>query len=328
MPTQAHDDWLNQGFGIDAAALRQSAMGGADPDLGDESQVADDPTGGASAPPTQNASAAPPTDDAGSRGTSAQDIAGRIAGKIAGEADLRLDLAMLQNMDMRALLDVLGRLSKAGKLEDLADRVPSENTRIGVAILTVRKDFDAQWQGLVAKLGDDDRAAVLACAPADVKLGPGDAGSRTADSGEPVVDTDAVVAVGPDGAEVQAKLTFHSSLAGDLGETEFTVHIGPNGKLSQFELDLTAIKHKIEKMGALAPLLELEATLSLNATVDLDQQATKVIFGAVQIQAKGEIEAHLKSIEVLKKVAFKLTATAGSGGVSVTGSIEFAIPGT
>jgi hypothetical protein len=263
-------------------------------------------------------------------GEAPQDIADRIGDKIKADGDLRVELAALSRMDMRALLDLMARLKKSGKLEAFADRVTGDNHRIGVAILTTRPDFDAQWQGLVAQLNDQDRKAVLERVPPDVKVPTAQATAGSARSGkrEPAVDTDAVIAVGPDGAEVQAKLTFHSSVAGNLGETEFTVHIGPNGKLSQFEVDVTAIKEKLEKMGALSSMLELEATLSLNATVALDQHATRVVFGQVQAQVKGEIEMHFKEIEALKKVAFKLTATAGSGGFSVTGSIEIAIPGT
>jgi hypothetical protein len=47
-----------------------------------------------------------------------------------------------------------------------------------------------------------------------------------------------------------------------LGETEFSVHVGPGGKLKQFELDVTAIRQRIEKIGPLASMLDLEATLS------------------------------------------------------------------
>lgn len=263
-------------------------------------------------------------------GGTAADVADRIGDKIKADGDLRVEVATLSRMDMKKLLDLMARLKKSGKLEDFADRVTGDNQRIGVAILTMRPDFDAQWQGLVAKLNDQDRKAVLERVPPGVKLPTVQATSGPARSGksEPAVDTDAVLAVGPDGAEVQAKLTFHSSLAGNLGETEFTVHVGPNGKLSQFEVDVTAIKEKLDKMEALGSMLELEATLSLNSTVALDQRATRVIFGQVQAQVKGEIEMHFKAIEALQKVAFKLTATAGSGGFSVTGSIEIPIPGT
>jgi len=232
-------------------------------------------------------------------------------------------------MDMKPLLDVVQALKKAGKLEDFADHVTSENRRVGAAILTIRPELDVQWEQLVAKLDEDDQKAILARVPADVRkrFGKGGAsGGGGSKDDDPTVEPGGVIAVGPAGAEVQAKLTFHSSLAGNLGETEFTIHIGQNGKLSQFEVDVTAIKKKLEKMKALVPMLDLEGTLSLNSTVDLDQKGTKVIFGQVQAQVKGEIEMHFQDIKILKTVAFKLTATAGTGGFSITGSIEIKIP--
>ncbi len=297
-----HDIWM-QGLGLNIGQLRQAAS-------------------------AQAAGAAPAANAKG--GTGAQDIADRIVKEIKADKDLGAEFSLLSHLDMRNLLDVMAQLKKAGVLEDFADRVTSQDRRLGAALLTTKPDLDAQWQALVGKLDDTDRNLILERVPAEAraKLAATATGPATADKSEPLVDTDAVIAVGPGGAEVQAKLTFHSSLAGNLGETEFTVHIGPDGKLSQFELDVTAIKAKIEKLGALAPMLELEATLSLNSTTDLDQKATQLVFKAVQVQAKGEIEAHFKSIKALEKVAFKLTATAGSGGFSLTGSIEIAIPGT
>lgn len=311
---EAHDVWL-AGLGVPIAKLQQAA--GA-------------PTKGGSGPGGPAAGTAAAGADAG--GNDARSVGQRILGKITQDADLSADVAMLERMEMRPLLEVVAQLKQAGKLEDFAGFVRSENRRVGVAILTLRPDLDLQWQGLVARLGDDDRRAVLERVPEDARAGlrgsPSGSAPAPAADGEPAVDADAAIAVGPDGVEVQATLTFHSSLTGNLGETAFTVHIGPDGRLSQFELDVTAIKAKIEQMGALSSMLELEATLSLNATTDISQQATQTIFNAVQVQAKGEIEAHFRTIEALRKVAFKLTATAGSGGFSVTGSIEIAIPGT
>ena len=168
--------------------------------------------------------------------------------------------------------------------------------------------------------------------PVDVTPRPStdDDSSKPAKKDGSGVDTDAVVGVSKDGVEVQARMTFHSDLTGNLGETQFTVHVGPNGKLSQFEVDVTVIHQKIEKMGVLARMIELEASLSLNSTVDIDSKTNKVIFGQVQVQAKAELEAHFKSSRIpgLEKVSFKLTATAGSGGFSATVGIEIPIPGT
>src|SRR5262249_6197331 len=153
--------------------------------------------------------------------------------------------------------------------------------------------------------------------PPDVRKRFGKGGKRPPDGPDEPDDPKRVIQVGPKGAEVQAKLAFKSPTGGNLGATEFTIHIGADGKLDQFEIDITAVKNKLKRMGPLAPILDLEATLSLNATVDLGRDGTKIIFDKVQAQLKGEIEIHFKEIPLLRKVAFKLTATAGSGGFSL-----------
>src|SRR5436305_1501853 len=75
----------------------------------------------------------------------------------------------------------------------------------------------------------------------------------------------------------------------------------------------------------------LEASLSLNATVDnkavsLDPNATRVILGALQVQANAAIQMQFKTIGFLKKVAFKVNVTAGTDGVGGGFSIEIPIP--
>jgi outer membrane protein OmpA-like peptidoglycan-associated protein len=145
-------------------------------------------------------------------------------------------------------------------------------------------------------------------------------------------DKGPVVAVGSDHGrikvETQAKLTFESSLAGHLGEAEVTLHIDENGKLSQLEIDLTAFKknfkNTLEKMGGLGEMLDIEATLSVNGT--LDTSTAEAARAAIQGQVKGELELHVKKPRALKRVAFKLTVTAGTGGVVAGPSIEITLP--
>jgi hypothetical protein len=280
------------------------------------------------------ATAAPPT------GNSPQDIAQRITAKIRTDTNLTSDIEALSRANMTVILDVLDRLKRAGAFEDFAGCVTTGHERLGAAILTVRGDFDAQWQDLVPRLSAADQQALRARAPASASGG----GARPGGSGgtgrgghgddDDDDDPDGVISASPDGIEVQAKLTIKSKLAGNLGETEFTVHVGPNGRLSQLELDLTVVKQKLARIGLPAAMLELEGTLSLNATADnaapLDGPTTRVIFDAVQFQAKAELAAHFTSnrLPLLRNVTFKLTATAGSGGTSITGSIEIPIPGS
>jgi hypothetical protein len=245
--------------------------------------------------------------------------------------------ADMETMDMRSLLNALTKLNQAGTLDEFAD-LPDLPDRVGAAILTVRGDFGESWRQVLNKLSKADRQAILERTPADVRS---KVEKPEKDDDD---DDDGPIEVGVDGpplkgsAGMQAQLKFHSSLAGDLGETTVAVHIGPGGKLKQVEIDvtalkknITAIKDTIEKMGVLGPMLELEATLSLNATADnkavnLDADAGKVVFGAVQVQVKGEIQAQFKGIKILKKVAFKLSISGGSGGFSASATIEFPIP--
>jgi hypothetical protein len=260
----------------------------------------------------------------------AQDGADSVNQTIKKKGDIKAEVGKLAKMDMRTLLNVIAKLKQAGTLENIAG-LPTADIpdRVGIAILTVNQDFPDLWNKIFKKLGKPDQEAILERTPDDIKsyysL------DKPAKPGED--DDSRPIVVGLDGVEVQAKLTFKSSLAGSLGETEFTVHIGAGGKLSQFELDVTAVKKKIENLKLPGAMIDLEATLSLNATLDnkavqLDPKATKIIAGAVQVQAKGEIEVQFKTIKLLKNVAFKLAVTAGSGGVSVQPTIEIPIPGS
>ena len=199
------------------------------------------PTPPANTPPAD----APPVDATDAKADKeAQDNADRIHQTIKKKGDMRLEVGKLAKMDMHSLLDVLAKLKQAGTLDDLTDVIDIPD-RVGAAILTIQGDFAGQWQQVLAKLGKPDRQAILERTPADVKTKIGLDPNKPDDD-----DVDRPIVVGLDGVEVQAKMTFKSKLAGSLGETEFTVHVGPGGKLKQFEIDITAIKKKIEKMGA------------------------------------------------------------------------------
>ncbi len=261
---------------------------------------------------------------------SAADLADRIVEKIRQKVSLSFDLAMLERLDMRTLLDVMEQLKRRGRLDDFADRIEGDHDRLGVAILTIQPERDTLWRKLLANLDQEDRAAVLERVPEDEKAAKGLGGSSAGPSkggsgggghsgGSATVDAK--------GLKVQAKLVFDSKLTGPIRVPEFTLTLGPDGKLSKFELDLNLLKERFKKMGALAPFLELEGSLSLNAEAELHQSATKLIFGAVQAAVKGEIELKFKEIKALRRVSFKLSATAGSGGFGFTGTIEIAIPG-
>jgi hypothetical protein len=303
-----------------------------------------DPSADSGTPPAQTTT--PPADDEADQEAQekekadqeAQENANSINETIKKKGDVRLAIARLAKMDMLPLLKVLTKLKQAGTLEALTETIADVADggtipdRVGAAILTVQGQFDLTWQQLLAKLGKPDRQAILARTPPDVKTKAGL--DKTDDDDDPP----GVVAVGYDpkgnvvNVDVQANLKWHSSLTGGLGETTFTVHVGPGGKLSQFELDVTMIKGKIEDLGILSEMLDLDVELDFNATADnkaavnLDPAATRVIMDALKVKAKAEIQAKFKTIPSLKKVAFKATATAGKGGVDFQFSIEIPIP--
>jgi len=80
--------------------------------------------------------------------------------------DLLADIAELGTRDMKFVLDLMADLKKAGQLEAFGNYVTSDHWRTGVAIATIEPMLDVSWQAGVARLNEDDRAAVLARVPA------------------------------------------------------------------------------------------------------------------------------------------------------------------
>jgi hypothetical protein len=241
-----------------------------------------------------------------------QALGDKIGADARGDGDVAPDLDKLDALPMTKLLGVLDRMQEAKTMERFADKITGSHERLFVAILTVRGLFeDIDWQSRVPKLNDDDRAAVFARAPAKIrKITPGPA--KPGEPEEPMIEPEAVGAVSKDGLEVQVKLTAHSPLDHNLGETEFTVHIGADGKISQFELDVTASQQEItKKKGSVA---YITATLSGNATIDMAKGGSKIAPDGVNAQIKAELAAELKGVPLLKGVTVKLTGTYGTSG--------------
>lgn len=254
-----------------------------------------------------------------------QSLADQIAGDVGGQGDLGADRDKLDALPMTKLLGVLDRLVELKKFEALTNRMTGVSDRLGAAIVTVRGDFeDIQWQSLVPKLNQADRAAVIMRAPAKIrKVTPGPA--KAGEKEEPLIEAEAVGGVSKDGMEVQVKLTAHSPLGNNVGETEFTVHVGPDGKVAQFELDVTAFQQSLLNKGAVA---EVTATVSGNATMDMAQGGSKIAPNGINAQVKAELAARLTRVKVLQGVTVKLTGTYGTGGPAVSFGLEFKIPGT
>lgn len=103
--------------------------------------------------------------------------------------DLLADIDELGSREMQFILDLVADLKQAGQLDAFSDYVTSEHSRIGVAIWTIEADLGDQWQAGVAKLGEADRAAVLARVPAGSYTPPKPAaagGKAAADDGSPL----------------------------------------------------------------------------------------------------------------------------------------------
>lgn len=250
----------------------------------------------------------------------------QVAGDVGSKKDLGADVAQLQGLPMPRLLAALDRMKAQKKFEAFTDRLPPNvSVRLGAAIVTVRGDFeDIQWQSLLPKLSDEDRAAVMMRAPARIrKITPGPA--KAGDKPEEPVEVEAVLAGGKDSVEMQVKLTAHSPLGHNIGETEGTVHVGPDGKISQFELDVTAFQATLMDKGTVA---EITATVSGNATIDMASGGSKIAPDGVNAQVKAELAARLTRVKVLSGVTVKLTATYGTGGGAGTFGLEFKIPGS
>src|SRR5207302_11290466 len=123
-----------------------------------------------------------------------------------------------------------------------------------------------------------------------------------------------------DGVEVQVKITAHSPLGANIGETEGTVHIGPDGKISQFELDITAFQAKLTGKGSVA---DITATISGNATIDMAKGGTHIAPDGLNAQVKAELAGRLTRVKVLSGATVKLTGTYGTTGGAVTVGLEF-----
>ena len=245
---------------------------------------------------------------------------GDDAGKAASP-----DVGKLAALPMTTLLAVLDRMKAKGTFEKFVNGLANVSPRMGAAIATVNGEFeDIRWQSALPLLDAADRAAVMRRAPAKVRpIKPGPA--RAGEKPEEPVEVEAVIAASKEGVEVQVKLTAHSPYGTKLGETEFTLHIGPGGKISQFELDVTAFQKTLSKKDAVA---EITVTVSGNATVDLDRGGSRVAPDGLNAQLKTELAAQLKGVKGLSGVTVKLTATYGTAGGAVTAGIEFPIPGT
>ena len=251
---------------------------------------------------------------------------GDQVGSDVGKRDLAADIAKLGALPMPQLLAALDRMKAQKTFDPFCDQLGDKTSvRLGAAVFTVQGRFaDADWQSALPKLSPADRAAVIMRAPAKIRpVTPGPA--RAGEKPEEPIEVEAIGAGSKDGVELQVSITAHSPLGLNLGETQGTVHIGPDGKISQFELDITAFQATLTGKGSVA---EITATVSGNATIDMAKDGTHIAPDGINAQVKAELAAQLNCVPVLKGVKVKGTATYGTSGGSVTFGLEFPIPGS
>jgi len=148
-----HDDWLSNAFGVNFGGAVDRTTDRAKVDAAKGELTVAKP-----APPSRDEVKKPPDRAVG-------DVVDRITKKQAAKQNLGDEIEALKQLEMNRMLDALDRLRKAGAFDDLGDYGAKFGTRLGAAYYTVGENYGPEWQKLLAKLGDDERAAILARVP-------------------------------------------------------------------------------------------------------------------------------------------------------------------
>lgn len=143
---QEHDSWLSNALGVNTKDWARGDAGKGDlkitakpaPRLKDEIKAPPDPV---------------------------RDIPARIAKDLATKQDIGDDIEALKELDMSRLLEALRRLRKDGAFDEFGNYGSKFGTRLGAAFYTVDENYGTEWQKLLAKLGDEERAVILSCVP-------------------------------------------------------------------------------------------------------------------------------------------------------------------
>jgi hypothetical protein len=143
---EEHDTWMNKALGVNT---KDWVKGGA---VKGNSAITAKP-----APPSKEEIKAPPNP--------VTDIVRRIAQNLADEHDIGDDIQALKDLDMSQMLEALTQLRRTGYFEGLRGYAPKFGTRLGAAFYTVDENYGTEWQALLAKLGDNERAVILARVP-------------------------------------------------------------------------------------------------------------------------------------------------------------------
>jgi hypothetical protein len=141
-----HDIWLSNALGVNTKDwVRGDAVKG-------NSTITAKP-----APPSKDEIKASPDP--------VRDVAGRIAKNLAAKQDIGDEIEALKELDMSRMLEALTRLREAGAFEEFSNYASKFGTRLGAAFYTADENYGPEWQKLLAKLGDDERAVILARVP-------------------------------------------------------------------------------------------------------------------------------------------------------------------
>jgi hypothetical protein len=219
------------------------------------------------------------------------------------------EVESLKNRAMRRLMNVVALLEKAGKTEDLLGVIgePSPGSdRVATAVFTIRQKFSrTDWFKPFSRLNEADRKAVLSRTPAEAREAfDTDDEPDPSDPNDQPADANAKIFI-EKGISTKATIEFHSKAFGGFGTREFEVKIGPNGRLKSVGIDMTIVKAKLEKVGVLGPILDLEGKLSVGGETEFKEHE-RVIVKEVQLAVKGEVQLKFPEINGLKNVTFVL----------------------
>ena len=229
----------------------------------------------------------------------------RIKSDMKDPRSLKEDAEELNQMTMSKLLDVLDTLDKAGLLEDFAAQVADGHPRIAGGTYTVQQNFGEAWRSIVPKLRKPDQDAIRKRTPPDLDQNPLGPAKGDEDDPKRSLQTD-------EGTKVESIATlsvFEGITKNKILGLEFSVHVGVDGKLTNFEQDLKLFEKQIK--GRLHGI-PFEVTFGLDfdneVKFNTDDQR-RVTIDKVETNLKGSAEVAAKGVK------FRLEGKSDGGGV-------------
>jgi hypothetical protein len=314
---QEHDVWLNNALGVNTKDWVRGDRGKGD------SKITAKP-----APPSKDEIKAPPDP--------VRDLAGRIAKNLAAKQDIGDDIEALKELDMGRMLEALTRLRKTGAFEEFSSYAAKFGTRLGAAFYTVDENYGPEWQKLLAKLGDDERAVILARVPEESRPtdGSGKPGKKPDDKGKNV------------GWQGQQSAALQYAVHYTITRGAVSKSGAPNDWTMQTSIGANYVGHKDKASG---PELQASYQFSYNATTGqisnvagVQGALVKSLWdGLVQVQGfmqavagvassgksnSGTVQAQI-GVQLLVTVGPVQIGLQGSGGVTYTDGSPIDLPG-